>query len=254
MQLQTIDIEGKTYALVQDGKPVYRGEDGKEVAFDAPGTIATISRLNGEAKGHRERAEKAETALKAFEGIADAEAARKALETVSNLDQKKLIDAGQVETIKAEAIKAIEEKYKPVVEERDRLQADLVGEKIGGAFARSKFIGEKLAVPADIAQARFGQHFKIEDGKVVAYDASGNKLYSRSKPGEPADFEEGLEMLVDAYPYKDHILKGTGSSGSGATGSNGGRGGDKTIGRGEFEKLPPQDQMAKMKDGFTVVD
>jgi hypothetical protein len=43
-------------------------DDGKEVAFDAPATVAKIGQLNGEAKGHRERAEAAESKLKAFEG------------------------------------------------------------------------------------------------------------------------------------------------------------------------------------------
>lgn len=57
MKLKTIDVNGTTYAAVQDGKPIYIGEDGKEVAFDAPHTIGTITRLNSEAKGHRERAE-----------------------------------------------------------------------------------------------------------------------------------------------------------------------------------------------------
>lgn len=64
-------------AVLQDGKPVYVHDDGKEVAFDAPGTVATITRLNSEAKGHRERAENAEKAVKAFEGIDDPAAAKK---------------------------------------------------------------------------------------------------------------------------------------------------------------------------------
>lgn len=60
MKLKTVEVDGKQYAEVQDGKPVYVEDDGKEIAFDAVGTRATITRLNGEAKQHRERAEKAE--------------------------------------------------------------------------------------------------------------------------------------------------------------------------------------------------
>jgi hypothetical protein len=77
-------------------------------------------------------------------------------------------------------------------------------------------IAEKLAVPADMVQATFGNRFKIEDGKVVAYDANGNKIFSRARPGELADFDEALETLVEQYPYKDHILKGSGANGGGA--------------------------------------
>lgn len=210
-------------AILQDGKPVYVHDDGKEVAFDAAGTVATISRLNGEAKSHRERAEAAEKIAKAFEGIDDAEAARKALETVRNLDDKKLVDAGEVEKVKAEAIKAVEERFAPVVEEHKKLQGELYQERIGGAFSRSAMIQEKFAIPADLVQARFGDAFKIEDGKVVAYDQAGNKIYSRANPGEEAGFEEALDIIVDQYPYKEHILKGSGATGGGGT--NGTKGG-----------------------------
>ncbi len=243
------------HVVVSDGKPVYVRDDGTEVAFDAPGTVATISRLNGEAKGHREAKEAAEAKLKPFEGISDPAAAKKALETIANLDAKKLVDAGDVEKVKAEAIKAVEEQYKPIVAERDALKTELYSEKIGGAFARSKVIADKFVIPVDMVQARFGSNFKLEEGKVVAYDQNGNKVFSKSNPGELAGFDEALETLVAAYPYKEHILKGTGGSGGGARGGNGG--GDpakKQMGRDEFAKLSPTDQMSKMRDGFTLVD
>lgn len=204
--------------VVQDGKPVYVHDDGKEVAFDAAQTIATISRLNGEAKTHRERYEKAETALKAFEGIDDPAAAIKAVQVVKNLDDKKLVDAGEVEKVKAETIKAVEEKYAPIVQERDAFQAQLNNELIGGGFARSKFIQDNIAVPVDMIQNTFGQNFKIKDGKVVAHGADGQEIYSRSRPGEVADFDEALGILIDGYQHKDLILKGNQSGGGGFQG------------------------------------
>lgn len=253
MKIKTVEIEGKTYAELSEGKPLFIGDDGKEIAVDVPSTVATISRLNGEAKSHREAKEAAEAKLKAFDGIEDPVAAKDALAKLSNLKDKDLIEAGKVEEIKAAAIKAVEDKYAPIVEENSKLKGELFGEKIGGSFARSKFIAEKAAVPADMVQARFGQNFKIEDGKVAAYDQSGNKIYSRAKPGEAAEFEEALEILIDQYPYKDNILKGTGGGSGGKPGSGGG-GSAKMLSRAEFEKLTPADQVAKMKDGFTLTE
>lgn len=248
-----LDAEG--HAVLSDGKPVYVHDDGKEVAFDAPATVATIDRITTESKGYKTRAQEAEGKLKAFEGIDDPKAAKDALAKVANWGDKELVEAGKVDEIKAAAIAAVEEKYKPIVEKVGTLEAALHGEKIGGAFARSKFIADKIAVPADIVQARFGTNFKLEDGNVIAYDASGNKLYSKSSPGNPAGFDEALELLVDAYPYKDSILKGTGGSGSGKPGGQGGNGGSgKTIKRADFDALSPADRNAKMKDGFTLVD
>lgn len=221
MKLKTVEVDGKQYAEIQDGKPVYVEDDGKEVAFDAIGTRNTISRLNAEAKSHRERADAAEKTAKAFEGIEDAEAARKALETVANLDAKKLVDAGEIEKVKSEISKAFQSQLDEANSKAQTLEQQLYGEKIGGSFARSKLIADKLAIPADLVQARFGQAFKIEEGRVVAYDQAGQKIFSRSRPGEFADFDEALETLIEQYPHKDHILKGSGANGSGAQGSPG---------------------------------
>lgn len=249
-----LKLDEAGHAVLQDGKPVYVHDDGKEIAFDVVATVATIGRLNGEAKSHRERAEAAEGKLKAFDGIDDAAAARKALETVKNLDSKKLVDAGQIETVKAEAIKAVEEKYAPIVTERDKLRSDLYAEKIGGAFSRSKFIADKIAIPADMVQARFGSAFDVKDGKTIAKDAAGNPIFSRARPGEHADFDEALEILVDAYPQKDHILKGTGAKGDGARPGNGAGAGSKVLTRKDFEALPPTTKAAKMAEGYTLTD
>lgn len=225
------DTEGNIVVQEVNGHklPVFVHADGKEAPLDGDSTVATISRLNGEAKDNRIRAEAAEKTVKTFEGIADPAAAIKALEIVANLDSKKLIDAGEVDKVKAEISKAFQEKLDASDAKAATLEQQLYGEKIGGSFARSKLIAEKLAVPVDMVQATFGKAFKIEDGKVVAYDAHGQKIFSRARPGEIADFDEALETLVDQYPNKEHILKASGAHGGGAGGSGGG-GGGKTAG------------------------
>ena len=65
-----------------------------------------------------------------------------------------------------------------------------------------------------MVQSVFGKHLKVEDGNVVAYDAHGNKLYSKARPGEAADFDEALEILVDQYPYRGGTPPGGKPSGS----------------------------------------
>lgn len=266
MKLRTIVIEGKTYAEMQDDKPVYEADDGKVIAFDAPGTVASIGRLNGEAKANRERAEKAEGALKAFDGISDVDAARKALETVANIKDGELISAGKAEEIKAGAKKAAEdavaaaqkaftEQLATVTGERDVLQGQLYAEKVGGAFARSKFVAEKVHTPPPMLEKAFGSNFKIEDGKLVPYDGNGGKIYSRVRPTEFADFDEAIEIMISADPYKDHILKGTVGAGGGAANGGPGSGGAKTMARSQFDKLSPAEQHAKMtKEGYTLTE
>ena len=72
MKLKT-DEQG--HAILQDGKPVYVHDDGKEVPYDVPQMLTKIRGLNAEAKQHREATEAAEAKLKAFDGIGDAAAA-----------------------------------------------------------------------------------------------------------------------------------------------------------------------------------
>lgn len=244
--------------VLTDGKPTYVGDDGRDFVFDAPQMYGKITDLTKENAKHREAKEAAEAKVKAFEGIEDAEAARKALETVKNLDEGQLVTAGKVEEIKAAAKKAAEDQVaaavrasadreKTLAADIAKLQGQLHSELIGGNFNRSKFASEKLAIPADLVQARFGGAYKVEDGKVVAYDGAGNKLFSRSRPGEVADFDEALEILVDQYPHKEHILKGSGASGGGASGAGGASGvGAK---RGNFGGSK-EDRLAAIKSQF----
>lgn len=250
-----LKLDDQGHVVLQDGKPVYVYEDGKEVAFDAPGTVNTITRLNAEAKTHREGKEAAETALKAFEGITDGAAAKKALEIVANLDQKKLVDAGEIDKVKDEISKAYKGQLDEATTKAATFEKQLYEEKIGGAFSRSKYIGEKLAIPADLVQSKFGAAFKVEDGKTIAYDQHGQKIYSRTRPGEIADFDEAIESLVEQYPHRDHILKGSGASGSGAS-NNGGNGGQgkKTISRTQFDALDPMGKHAHVSAGGEVTD
>lgn len=247
-----LDDDGN--AVLQDGMPVYIHDDGKESPFDAGATVAAIKARNAEAKSHRERAESAEAKLQAFDGIDDAEAARKALALAAKLDQSKLIDAGQVDAVKAEINKVWEGKLSEAEQRAQALEAQLHGEIVGGSFARSKFIAEKLAIPADIVQSAFGSRFSVEGGKLKATDADGNPIYSRKNAGAPADFDEALEILVDQYPHRDSLLKADQRSGSGAPANGSGQPGKQKINRASFEALDPLDRTGFLKGGGVVTD
>lgn len=211
-------MEGEHIAM-QDGKPIWIGNDGKEAPFDAEHALNKIGELNSESAARKRDLREAQEKLKVLDGIDNpAEfltGARKAMETVANLDAKKIIDAGEAERVKAEAVKAMQGKIDEANKARETAEQTLHREMIGGRFARSKFIADKLAIPADLVEAAFGKAFQIRDGKVVAVGTDGREVFSREKPGDLADFDEALSILVDAYPHKDSILKGSGASGTG---------------------------------------
>ncbi len=260
------DEQGNLVTQEVNGKklPVFVHSDSREAPFDADTTVANISRLNGEAKAHREAKEAAEAKLRAYDGIEDGEAARKALETIKNLGAGELKTAAQVQEIRdaaaksaqeavAAATRAAQEKERLLTEQNTKLTQDLNNHIIGGSFAGSKFIADKLAIPADIAQKVFGDRFKVENGKLMPLDGSGNPIFSATRHGEHADFEEAISVMVSQYPNKDMILKGTGASGGGAQ-QGGGGGGGKQMSRAQFSKLSPTEQHATVKSGTTITD
>lgn len=198
---------------------LYVEKDGK-YRLDIEGGFKTNEEVTGLTTAlnkERDARSKLEKQVKKFDGIENPEDALKAIETLKNLDQKKLIDAGEVEKVKAEVTKAMQsriDELQSVVAEKDGI---LTKELIGGRFARSKFITEKVESPVDMLEAMFEKNFKIEGGRVVAYDSNGNKIYSKERPGELADFDEALEDIIDNYKYKGKILKGSTATGSGAS-------------------------------------
>lgn len=228
-----LDADGKIE--MKDGNPVWVDANGGESVMNGD----TITRLNGEAKTLRERAEKAETAAKKFEGV-DAEAARKALDTVSKLDQSKLIDAGKVDEVKAQ----ITQQFTVQLAEKDKalqsLQSNYDNERIGNIFAGSEFIRDRVAMPREFFEAAFRSNIKIgEDGKPAVFDKSGNRVMSKKNIGEYADPHEGLEILVESHPQRDVILKANDQNGSGSNGNGGNRGRGASMKRAEFDALDP---------------
>lgn len=259
MKLKTVDVNGQTYAALKDNQPLYIHDDGHEAPFDAAGAIAAISRLNSEQRTRRETNEQLQAKLQGYEGISDPAAALAALEMVGKLDAKKLIDIGEVDKVKADMQKVFDDKlaradaqYKPIVKKAQELEQQLKSERVGYAFASSKLVADQLAIPVDIARTFFGSHFDVVEGQVAAVDKEGRPFVSRNNPSVNATFDEGLQILIDAYPHRDTILKGTGATGGGARPGHGK--GDKTLTRTEFEALDPSARMAHIKGAGQVVD
>ena len=214
---------------------------------DVAGLKNKTSELLGELKSAKEK-------LSAFSGIDDPQAAITAMEKLKGLDQKKLVDSGKLDELKAQLTKELADKLSEKDGELGKLSDALTKEMIGGRFSRSAFIAEKLVIPADIVEATFGRHFQIDEGRVVAVDDSGKVITSEKNFGEPAGFDEALGKIIDAYPHKDHILKSSVKSGTGTTPGGGGGGGKDSITRSQFDALSPAEQLTFAKGDGNITD
>jgi len=217
--------------------PIYVTEDGKEIPFDAAASMEKIKTLNGESASRRLKIEELEKQMKSYDGL-DVEKAKKALETVANLDDKKLVDAGDIEKLKEKYTTSFEQKQKEAqekhLEEMKRLNDEIEKSNkkirdlvITNHFSKSPFFtGEKpkTILPPDMAADYFGKNFEIKevDGKMTPVGKWNGETIISNDPknfGSPASFEEAIAHIIDNYPMRDRILRtsGGGSGGSGNT-------------------------------------
>lgn len=226
------DKDGKL-ELDTAGNPIWIDANGGEKAVEGD----TISRLNGEARDLRKRAETAETSLSAFKDI-DPAIAKKAIADIAKIDAKKLIDAGEVDALKETMKQEFTAQITELTKDRDTLRAANNDMKINGVFAGSEFIRERVAMPRDFFEAAMKPFFKVNDkGEIEAFDRAGNRVMSKKNIGSHADPQEALEVLVETHPQKDTILKAQQNSGSGNNGNGGSRPGSATMKRAEFDAL-----------------
>jgi len=242
---------------LEEGKPVYKDKDGKEIAVDVPQMYQKIIDLGKENKGHRETNDAFVTKFKLFDGIEDIqeykERADKAIEAVTNFDEKDWLKADKVDSMKKQMKEAHEKEITQMTESFTRKEIDFQSKfvkkdeqirklMISAEFAKSpSFSGEnpKTTLSPDFAESFFGKQFKIEEqenGELAtrAYYSNGDLIYSRANPGEPADFAEGMEEIWDKYPGKQKYIRTKQGSGGG------GGGGDEFGGPNDLVSLRKQ--------------
>lgn len=229
-------MDGDKIALA-DGNPVWLDADGTERTIQRD----TIPRLNNENRTYRQQLQDAQNKLKDFDGL-DAKQAREALAKLKDVDLTKMVGADKLEEVKT----SLKGEYDAQLSERDKriltMQSKLDGMVLDASFNGSEFIRDNIAIPVEMFRSHFGKYFKIEDEKIAAYDAAGNRLMSKKNIGEYADFNEAIELLVEGYSQRDSILKAPDQRGSGSQGGGGNRGGGKIIKRADFEQLPGHKQ------------
>jgi hypothetical protein len=250
-----LKLDEQGHVVVSNGFPVYVHDDGKEVEFDAPRAVATIKRISDERDAARTEAE----AFAKLKGHS-ADELLAAVKTVKALDEKKLVEAGKVDEVVAERMKAATEawlgketEFKTQLEAEQRKVHSLV---VSRRFADSKVLKEKAApsVTPRVAEALFGQRFKVEGDRPVPLDETGKPIYSKSRPGEIADFDEGLEAMIASHPDAKDLLKAAVGSGPAAAGGNGRTAGAKLVTRAELAAMPPAAQAKHFAEGGNVTD
>lgn len=241
--MMKLKLDENENVVVIDGKAVYLDKDDKEIVLDVDSLYTKIQTVNNESASRKRKIAEMEGKLKVLADIENPEewmeGAKKALETVQNLDDKKLIDADKVDQVKQQIKEAYDVKLadfetaktvevtglNDVIKNKDGKIYNLL---VSSNFATSPFFSgkdPKTVLLPDIAESYFGKHFKVEENDngelIVAGYIGEDRIPSRNNPGENANFEESISEIIDKYPMKDRILR-AGSSGSGSEGNQGG--------------------------------
>lgn len=127
---------------------------------------------------------------------------------------------------------------------------------VANAFMGSRFANRDAKVPVDMLKSFFGGAYRLENGKLVAYDGEGSKVYSRQRPGDVADFEESLALMVQQSKHRDYIMTGAASTTEQAPAQpqQQTNGVGKSMPRTAFEQMNAQQRMDYMKAGGKVHD
>lgn len=211
-------------------------------------TFAELSTYIADLTGQRDTARKesidGRRTLKAR--VTELETQRSKLFERLGIDSDEDIDALPDAKGQAEAVKQFEAKMKRLEREaadKDKALQDLSAKHRGTVqqAALSRAMADHAFIDRDLVESYVGQRLAWED----------DALLYRTEDGKLLDLAEGVKLLASTKP---HLLKAQGAGGSGYAGSRGNGNGAKTMTRAEFQALPPDKQMAAIKEHATLTD
>lgn len=173
----------------------------------------------------RKKDEELAALKKSVEGL-DLDAVRKLLADQKTAEEKSLEAKGDYDRLKA---RMAEEHTKEIdalraqLAEKDAALGKLSGSinelTVGSQFSGSQLIAEELTLTPTKARVIYGDHFDLQDGKVVGFDkprGAANRTALVDQYGEPVAFDAALRKIVESDPEKDHLLKSKVKPGAGS--------------------------------------
>lgn len=186
---------------------VKNDETGK-YTLDVEGGIPDVTALVKALGNERDSVKDYKNKIKQYDGI-DPVKAREALDKIA---------VGINEATNSDArARALEETLNNERKERDALAVKLDSMLIDAALKDSRFLDKVSKDPAHrlLAVKDARSNFRVEDGRVVAYDDNGECI--RDSMGNIASVADAHERIIMSRSYADAILAGSTANGSGAT-------------------------------------
>lgn len=221
-------------AAAEGGEADKAGEVG-EKATDKPADSKisdTEAKLLREVMQNKQARRDAETQVKElkeqlakFDGI-NLEEVKAVLDERAAAAERKLVEQGNWDALKAQmveqhnaSIQAIRAELEGERASKSALVKQLEEISVGAAFTGSSYIQSELVLTPAKTRVIYGQHFDVEDGRVVAYDkprGHEGRTQLVDAQGEPMGFDDALRRLVEADPERDELLRARAKPGAGS--------------------------------------
>ena len=256
-----LDTDG--HAVLKDGMPLYKYDDGTEQPLNLGETITAnenrVANLEQEKDRHFESRQKAEKSVQAY-GKITPELAKTNADTVKKLKGKKLYDEHGLEEYQKQWTADITTNMNEEWEAKETTWQDTetglkqeitdMDKIIFGLAVKNRlsthpyFSGDERKTvfrPQDAAKI-YGDRFSVQrEGttlKVQALDRDGKVLLSKKNHGIPAEFDEAVELIVQADNDDNYnIFKSSNISGPTITGNMDGGGGPPAEGASSVDMI-----------------
>lgn len=214
----------------QEGDRYILDLDGVEDHPKTQGLKSALDKERGNKKTLAQERKELEDRLKAYEDL-DPEEARAALQRQREIEEKKLLDEGEIDKLLEQRTGNMKSDYEKRLGALDKKRAELeealsrseatLAEHI--VFGELKDVAVKAGVRAtalDDVLNRGRQVWRLEDGRPVARE-NDEPVFGPS--GKEIGMDEWIEALRDKAPHLYEESKGGGARGSSGSGGSGGK-------------------------------
>lgn len=203
-------------AKMENGKLVMESDTGEVFQWDPVAGYAELREVRAVAGTQRVKLKDIEKRLESF-GDLNPDEAKQALLTVKTVGEE---HKAAIDKIKTEMSGVYEKKLGESDDRIKGLENQLFKLTVTDKFHTSPTAKTLIYTPVDAAKI-FDQFELDETGRLLG-KINGEIIYSRERPGEPADFEESLKAMIEARPDKEQIIKSSGMQGTGSRPGGGG--------------------------------
>lgn len=225
---QKADEDAAAAKKVDDDTAAKAKADNPELAKlqeDNANLLKEVMKRKGDNKDLSASVETLQAQAKQFEGI-DLEEVKALIAGKKDAETQALEKKGEWDTLKTQLIEAHEATVTELNAKLEELKSANAGSDlkiqdmtIGRSFNESKFIGDKLVLPASKARVLYGDHFEIENGNVIGYNkprGQEGRAQLIDGQGEPLAFEGAIQKIIDADSDRDNLMKAVGKPGAGS--------------------------------------